>query len=190
MFQTLKARRNNSGDCAYVVQSAGMPFERNKGKKQRACTLCKLKKVRCAHKIRKIYRVLADDEYEKLKCVAEGDSCMKCLKQGLECSYRGTAKPDVTSASGSSRGASKSGNEVSPSTAKQGESAEEPSTESEQSIAVRDAAASSTNSTPSTSEQGEPVFSEGFPFTDLLDSEISFDFWSVSNDGNSMFSVL
>ncbi|KAI3318948.1 hypothetical protein HD806DRAFT_525859 [Xylariaceae sp. AK1471] len=163
MFQTLKARRNNSGDCAYVVQSSGMPFERNKDKKQRACALCKLK---------------------KLKCVAEGDSCIKCLKQGLECSYRATTKPDVTSASRSSKEVSKSGNEVLPLTAKHGEIAEEPSTDSDQSITVREAAASSTNSTPSIGGNGESSFSEGFPFTDLLDSEISFDFWSLSHDSS------
>ncbi|TGJ85523.1 hypothetical protein E0Z10_g3264 [Xylaria hypoxylon] len=164
MFQTLKARRNNAGESAYVVQSSGMPFERNKGKKQRACTLCKLK---------------------KLKCVAtdEGDSCVKCVKQGLECSYRSTAKSGASSASKSSKRAAKLEDQALQ-LADNHDEENEQSMDDNLSVTVRDTVASSPNmnNTPSNSGQDDPAFSEGF--LDLLESsEIGFDFWSLSNDG-------
>ncbi|KAI0458268.1 hypothetical protein F5B21DRAFT_519459 [Xylaria acuta] len=167
MFQTLKARRSNTGESAYVVQSAGMPFEKNKGKKQRACTLCKLKKLKC---------VLA--EGEKL------ESCVKCLKQGIECSYRSATKSDASSTSKSSKGASKSENKAPSSTDKPVE-IPKPSTDDNLSITVRDTAAStlSPTSTPPISGHGDPALSEEFSFAGLLESEIPFDFWSLSNDG-------
>ncbi|GAW24075.1 hypothetical protein ANO14919_136550 [Xylariales sp. No.14919] len=161
MFQTLKAKRSNTGESAYVVQSSGMPFERNKGKKQRACTLCKLK---------------------KLKCVAtnEGDSCVKCMKQGLECSYRSTTKSNTSSAPKSSKGTSKRESQALPLTKKHDEENEQ-STDNNASIAVGETATPSPNSTPSNSGHGDPAFTEGF--LDLLEgSEIGFDFWSLSND--------
>ncbi|KAI0102521.1 hypothetical protein GGR51DRAFT_573995 [Nemania sp. FL0031] len=159
MFQTLKARRNNAGESAYIVQSSGIPFERNKGK-QRACTFCKLK---------------------KLKCVAEGDSCMKCLKQGLECSYRTTAKPDGASNSKLSKEASKPESKAQPPTDKEVETPEQ-SADSDLTITVRSTEASS-DSTPSTSDQSDPSFPEDLSFADLLENELTFDFWSISNDG-------
>ncbi|GAP90681.1 putative transcription factor protein [Rosellinia necatrix] len=162
MFQTLKARRSTTtGESAYVVQSAGMPFEKNKGKKQRACTLCKLK---------------------KLKCVAEGNSCVKCLKQGLECSYRTTTKSDTTLASKSSKAASKSGSSSGSSKEKQVEVPKQ-LPDNDLSITVRDRAASPPNSATPISAPGDPAMPEGFSFADLLESEISFDFWSLPNDG-------
>ncbi|KAJ8130146.1 hypothetical protein O1611_g3486 [Lasiodiplodia mahajangana] len=159
MFQTLKARRNNAGESAYVVQSSGIPFEKNKGK-QRACTFCKLK---------------------KLKCVAEGDSCMKCLKQGLECSYRTAAKPDGASDSKSSKGASKPEGKAQPPTDKEAEIPEQ-SADSDLSITVSSTVASTSDSTPSTSDQSDPSFPEDLSFADLLGNELAFDFWSISND--------
>ncbi|KAI0182865.1 hypothetical protein EV127DRAFT_475586 [Xylaria flabelliformis] len=51
MFQTLKARRTNTGESAYVVQSSGIPFEKDKTKKPRACAFCKLKKgLECSYR--------------------------------------------------------------------------------------------------------------------------------------------
>ncbi|KAI0487166.1 hypothetical protein F4859DRAFT_468399 [Xylaria cf. heliscus] len=162
MFQTLKARRSNTGESAYVVQSAGMPFEKNKGKKQRACTLCKLKKLKC---------VLAEGE--------KPETCVKCLKQGIECSYRNTTKSDTTSTSKSSKKASESKDKSSSSTDKAAEITKR-STDDNLSITVRE---SSPTSPPSISGHSDPTLPEEFSFAELLESEIPFDFWSLSNDG-------
>ncbi|KAH6645055.1 hypothetical protein BKA67DRAFT_542041 [Truncatella angustata] len=75
MFQNLKARRGVSGNSEYVVQSASPPFERNRAKKQQACTFCKLK---------------------KLKCTPQESSCARCLKQGLQCSYSTVDTTEMT----------------------------------------------------------------------------------------------
>ncbi|KAI0196454.1 hypothetical protein F4808DRAFT_439713 [Astrocystis sublimbata] len=162
MFQTLKARRSTNGESAYVVQSAGMPFEKNKGKKQRACTLCKLKKLKC---------VLAEGE--------SPETCVKCLKQGLECSY----KNGPVSTSKSNKKGSKSESKASSASEKSAD-VPKPSTDGNSSITVRETAASSPSSTPSTTTtvQTDPTLSENFSFADLLDSEIPFDFWTLSND--------
>ncbi|KAI0401918.1 hypothetical protein F4802DRAFT_609078 [Xylaria palmicola] len=168
MFQTLKARRSNTGESAYVVQSAGIPFEKNKGKKQRACVLCKLK---------------------KLKCVAEGDSCVKCSKQGLECSYKTASKSNTGSASKPPKKASKSETPAHQPATKQAKIPIE-STSSDLSITVGDTAASSSssssssNSTPSISDRTEPPLLEEFSFADLLENDLTFDFWSLSNEGS------
>ncbi|RYC65906.1 hypothetical protein CHU98_g343 [Xylaria longipes] len=168
MFQTLKARRSNTGESAYVVQSSGMPFEKNKGKKQRACTLCKLKKLKC---------VLAEGE--------KPESCVKCLKQGIECSYRNTTKSDTISTSKSSKGASKYEIKAASSTDKPVDIPKRSTDGNPSSIKAHDTAASSPTSTPFISGHSDPTISEDFSFADLLESEIPFDFWSLPNDGSN-----
>ncbi|KAI8631480.1 hypothetical protein F5Y19DRAFT_493385 [Xylariaceae sp. FL1651] len=182
MFQTLKARRTNTGESAYVVQSSGLPFEKDKGKKPRACTLCKLK---------------------KLKCVIEGNSCVKCMKQGIECSYRSMATKNTPSAPSSSRGPSSSKTErrALPHTSTKDGTPKSSASSSPSNPLDRRTADSTPDSTPALSVQGEtaetsttasnaslsihdePLFSEAFPFSDLLGGSINFDFWSLSNDG-------
>ncbi|KAI8629228.1 hypothetical protein F5Y19DRAFT_94147 [Xylariaceae sp. FL1651] len=144
MFQTLKARRGVSGDSEYIVQFAGPPFEKSKTKKQHACRLCKLK---------------------KLKCIAEANSCMKCLKQGLECSYSSTPVKGLSSDSTLSAVTPEAGNQVLPST-------NNPSK-----------AESSADGNPSSPAHGELAFSDGFGFPDLRDCGNCFDFSDLSNDG-------
>ncbi|KAI0514694.1 hypothetical protein F5B22DRAFT_656645 [Xylaria bambusicola] len=165
MFQTLKARRSNNGESAYVVQSSGMPFERSRTKKQRACTLCKLKKLKC---------VPASNE----------DSCVKCAKQGLECSYKNKTKSDKTSTLKSSKGAPKSQDTTLPIEDNDPNKSER--LDSDQSVIAGDTASitSPADSTPSNSGHGALTFPDGVSFADLLEKEMPFDFWSLSYNDN------
>jgi hypothetical protein len=113
---------------------------------------------------------------------------MKCLKQGLECSYKTTTKSGPTETSKSSKGTSKPESETLPSTDKEIEKPEQ-STDDDLSITVQDTATHTTTtspkSTPSLLDHGDPTFPEGLSFADLLENELTFDFWSLSNDGGS-----
>ncbi|KAI0866437.1 hypothetical protein F4860DRAFT_499815 [Xylaria cubensis] len=155
MFQTLKARRSNTGESAYVVQSSCLPFEKDKGKKPRACAFCKLK---------------------KLKCVIEGDSCAKCLKQGLECSYRSmNAKKNITSSPSSSRRLSHSKHEL---------RALPPTNNTSSTPEPTSVVGSSTaTSVASLSVHGDPALSEGFSVSEFFDGDINLDFLDLPHDG-------
>ncbi|KAI0861250.1 hypothetical protein F4860DRAFT_524386 [Xylaria cubensis] len=185
MFQTLKARRTNTGESAYVVQSSGIPFEKDKVKKPRACAFCKLK---------------------KLKCVADGDSCVKCSKQGLECSYRNAA----TSSPSSSRRPSRCKTETRtlPPTGHKGGPPEPLTDNSPSDIIDQGIARSSLDSTPALpdleasagssttpnneyhSVHGDLEFSGIFSSPGCLDGDVNIDLWeefcSQVNVGISM----
>ena len=102
----------------------------------------------------------------------EADSCLKCQKQGLECSFRSTTVTEVNSDSTSSTVASGSENQVLTLKNNHGKRT--------------DSSAESTQSVPA---HGEPSFSDRFSFPDLLDCDNCFDFSGFSNDGESAFQI-
>ncbi|KAI0543720.1 hypothetical protein F4679DRAFT_83452 [Xylaria curta] len=174
MFQTLKARRSNTGESAYVVQSSCLPSEKDKGKKPRACAFCKLK---------------------KLKCLIEGDSCAKCLKQGLECSYRSTnAKKNTPSSPSSSRRLSRSKHELRAlSPTNNTSSTPEPVSHTSPSSPFGGRTAGSfPEITPALPTQGTVAGSStatsvaslsGFSVSEFFDGDINLDFLDIPHDG-------
>ncbi|KAI1258589.1 hypothetical protein F5Y18DRAFT_342547 [Xylariaceae sp. FL1019] len=179
MFQTLKARRGVTGEPAYVVQSSALPFEKDKSKKQRACKLCKLK---------------------KLKCVVEGNSCAKCLKQGVECSYRTASEstsaptPSRRTARPKSRGTPPRSDQVEATkitpARNQAASFDYVTPDSTPALSVQDGSVDSIDSNHCLSASIPQMFPEDFPSTDFLDrNDIQFDFWSVNDNTDAYFAT-
>lgn len=122
----------------------------------------------------------------QLKCVPsnEKDSCAKCAKQGLECSYKNAAKMDKTRASKSSEGATDLGSESSPTLNNGSEKPEQ--LDSDRPITVRETAVPTiNNSTPPNLSHEVPDFPDNFSFADFLENDIPFNLWTLSQDDNS-----
>ncbi|KAK5630177.1 hypothetical protein RRF57_005892 [Xylaria bambusicola] len=127
-----------------------------------------------------------------LKCVpaTHEDSCVKCAKLGLECSYRNKTKSYKASTLKSPKRASKS--EDTTLSPEDNDHDKLEKLDSDLSIIVGDTTSttSPTNSTPSNSTHGAFAFPDGVSFEELLEKEMPFDFWSLSyNDSCKLFTT-